>query len=40
MRSALNLPRLHRQQGLRPIEGLNLRLLINAEHGGVRGGSK
>src|SRR5262249_23112747 len=29
----LNLARQHREQGLRPVERLNLRLLIDAEHG-------
>ena len=32
VRAALDLPRFHRQEGLSPIEGLNLGLLIHAEH--------
>ena len=34
---AFHLARQHRQQRLRPVERLNLRLLIDAEDGGVRG---
>jgi hypothetical protein len=36
VRPTLDLPRLHRQQGLRPVEGLNLGLLVDAEHRRVR----
>ena len=32
VRSTLDLPRPHRQQGRRPVEGLDLALLIDAEH--------
>jgi hypothetical protein len=38
MRPALDLSRLHRQERLRAIEGLNLRLLIDTEHRRVRRG--
>ena len=38
VRSSLHLARLHRQQRLRAVERLDLRLLIDAEHGRVRRG--
>ncbi len=37
VRPAFHLPRPHRQQWLRAIERLNLRLLVDTEHDGVRG---
>jgi hypothetical protein len=37
VRAPLDLPRAHRQQGLRAIEGLHLRFLIHAQHQGVLG---
>ena len=37
VRPTPDLPRLHRQQRLRPIEGLNLWLLVDVEHRRVRG---
>src|SRR5262249_11691902 len=36
-RSSLRLPRTHRQQGLRAVKCLNLRLLVDAQHDGVLG---
>jgi hypothetical protein len=38
MRPALHLSGLHRQQRLRAVEGLDLRFLVDAEHGRMRGG--
>jgi hypothetical protein len=38
VRGALDLPRTHRQHGSRPVQRLNLRFLVDAEHDRMRGG--